>query len=238
MEAAKTTAGPIPPVGGAGHGREIRVRSFGRAEATMGWLFPDERKFFEDFSGIGTRLTVIATLLARALDEPSRLPECVADIRRIQKETDQAARDLDGNVEKLFIPPMDREDIHLLSSRLSAVADFISGTARRAVSLRATTRREPAVVLARIIVRAVREIEASVSHIRRGDEVLARCQAIRQAEEEGDGVWAAAITELFAGNPDPVDVLRWKALFDQLEDTLDACQAVANELETVAVKHA
>jgi uncharacterized protein len=204
----------------------------------MGWLFPDERKFFEDFKGIGARLTAVATLLARALDEPSQLPECVAEIRRIQKETDQAARDLDRNVDKLLIPPMDRDDIHLLSNRLSVVADFISGTARRAVSLRATTRREPAVVLARIIIRAVREIEASVTQIRRGDEVLARCQSIKQAEEEGDAVWAAAITDLFAGDPDPVEVLRWKALFDQLEDTLDACDDVANELETLTVKHA
>lgn len=51
------------------------------------------------------------------------------------------------------------------------------------------------------LVRAVRDIEAAVSHIRTGDEVLARCQAIKQAEEEGDAVWAAAVTDLFAGTP-------------------------------------
>jgi uncharacterized protein Yka (UPF0111/DUF47 family) len=117
------------------------------------------------------------------------------------------------------------------------VAEFIGGTARRAVSLRATARREPAVVLARILVRAVREIEGAVTHIRAGDEVLARCQAIKRAEEEGDAVWEAAVTELFTGNPEPVDVIRWKALYDQLEDTLDACDDVANELETITVKH-
>ena len=203
----------------------------------MSWLFPDERKFFEDFSGIATRLTTVATLLEQALDEPARLPECVATIDRVQREADAAAHDLDVNVDKLFIPPMDREDIHLLSTRLSLVADFIGGTARRAVSLRATTRREPAVALARIITRAVREIEGAVSHIRMSDEVLARCRAIKQAEEEGDAVWGAAVTELFDGDPDPVDVIRWKSLYDQLEDTLDACDDVANELETLTVKH-
>lgn len=203
----------------------------------MSWLFPDERKFFEDFNAIAARLTTVATLLEQALDEPARLPEFVATIDRVQRDADQAAHDLDANVDKLFIPPMDREDIHLLSTRLSLVADFIGGTARRAVSLRATTRREPAVVLARIIVRAVREIEAAVSHIRTGDEVLARCREIKRTEEEGDAVWQAAVTELFAGSPNPVDVIRWKALYDQLEDTLDACDDVANELETITVKH-
>jgi uncharacterized protein Yka (UPF0111/DUF47 family) len=203
----------------------------------VSWLFPDERKFFEHFTGIAARLTAVATLLEQALDDPARLPAFLAQIDRVQHETDEAAHDLDLNVDKLFIPPMDREDIHLLSTRLSQVADFIGGTARRAVSLRATARREPAVVLARIIVRAVREIEAAVSHIRSSDEVLERCRAIKRAEEEGDAVWEAAVTELFAGSPDPVDVIRWKALYDQLEDTLDVCDDVANELETITVKH-
>jgi uncharacterized protein len=203
----------------------------------VSWLFPDERKFFEHFSGIAARLTTVATLLEQALDDPARLPDLLAQIERVQHQTEVAAHDLALNVDKLFVPPMDREDIHLLSSRLRLVADFIGGTARRAVSLSATTRSEPAVVLARLIVRAVRDIEAAVIHIRTGDQVLARCQAIKQAEEEGDAVWAAAVTELFAGSPDPVDVIRWKALYDQLEDTLDACDDVANELETITVKH-
>jgi len=203
----------------------------------MSWLFPDERKFFEQFSGIAARLTTVATLLEQALDQPARLPELLAQVERVQHETDVAAHELDANVDKLFIPPMDREDIHLLSTRLRQVADFIGGTARRTVSLRATTRREPAVVLARIIVRAAREIEAAVSHIRSGDEVLAHCREIKQAEQEGDAAWEAAVAELFAGSPNPVDVIRWKALYDQLEDTLDACDNVANELETITVKH-
>jgi uncharacterized protein len=203
----------------------------------VSWLFPDERKFFEHFSGIAARLTNIGTMLEQALHEPARLPDFVQNIDRVQRETHVAAHDLDVNVDKMLIPPMDREDIHLLSTSLSRVADFIGGTARRAVSLRATERREPAVALARSIGRAVREIEAAVGHIRKSDEVLARCRAIKQAEEEGDTVWEAAVADLFAGTPDPVDVIRWKTLYDQLEDTLDACDDVANELETITVKH-
>ena len=203
----------------------------------MSWLFPDERKFFEDFTAIATRLVTVAKQLEQALDDPARLPDFVATIERVQHEADEAARDLDIHMDNLFIPPMDREDIHLLSARLALVADYIAGTARRAVSLRATTRREHAVALARTIVTAVGEIEGAVRHIRTSDEVLARCAAVKRAEEEGDAIWEAALTELFAGHPDPVDVIRWKALYDQLEDTLDACDDVANELETITVKH-
>jgi uncharacterized protein len=204
----------------------------------VSWLFPDERRFFDDFSAIAASLTTVATLLEQALDQPALLPKAVTSIDRVQVETDAAAHELDLHMDQLFIPPMDREDIHLLSIRLALVADFIGGTARRAVSLRATTRREPAVALARLVVRAVREIEAAVRNIRTADEVLARCRVIKQVEEEGDVAWEAAVEELFAGAPDPTDVIRWKALYDQLEDTLDACDDVANELETITVKHA
>ena len=203
----------------------------------MSWLFPDERRFFEHFTGLAARLTTEATLLVEALDQPTRFAELLGEIDRVQREADQAAHDLDVNVDKLFIPPMDREDIHVLSVRLGLVADFIGGTARRAVSLRATTRREPAVALARIVATAVREIEGAVSHLRTGEDVLTRCREIKKAEEAGDAVWEAAVTELFAGTPDPVEVIRWKTLYDQLEDTLDACDDVANELETITVKH-
>jgi uncharacterized protein Yka (UPF0111/DUF47 family) len=204
----------------------------------VSWLFPDERRFFEDFSAIAALLTAAATLLEQALDDPTLLPQALATIQRLQAEADAAAHELDLHMDQLFIPPMDREDIHLLSTRLALVADFIGGTARRAVSLKATARREPAVVLARILVRAVREIEMAVRHIRSSDEVLARCRDIKQAEQDGDAAWGAAVEELFAGSPDPVEVIRWKALYDQLEDTLDACDDVANELETITVKHA
>ena len=204
----------------------------------MSWLFPDEKKFYEDFAGVATRLTTVATILEGALDRPERLPGVLAEIERVQHEADAAAHELDLNVDSLFIPPMDREDIHLLSTGLSRVADIIGGTARRAVSFRANIRHEPAVALARIVVRAVTEIESAVRDIRAGEHVLARCREVKRAEEEGDAVWEAAVTELFAGSPDVVDLIRWKAIYDQLEDTLDACEDVANELETITVKHA
>ena len=204
----------------------------------MSWLFPDERKFFADFSEIAARLTTVATLLEEALDDPGKLTRSLEMIDRLQYETDEAAHELDLHMDQLFIPPMDREDIHLLSTRLRLVADFIGGTARRAVSLKVTTRREAAVGLARIVVRAVREIELAMRHIRASNEVLARCREVKRAEEEGDAAWEAAVAELFDGAPNPIDVIRWKTLYDQLEDTLDACDDVANELETITVKHA
>jgi uncharacterized protein Yka (UPF0111/DUF47 family) len=201
-------------------------------------LFPDERKFFERFTGVAQHLTAAARLLEQAFDAPPRLVELCTRIEQVDRETDAAVHDLDAGADRMFIPPLDRDDIHLLSIGLGRVVDIIGGTARRAVSLRATERHEAAVRLARILVRAVEEIEAAVGHIREGDEVLAHCRRIKQAEKDADGTWEAAVSDLFAGDPDPLEVLRWKTIYDQLEEAVDACDDVANELETITVKHA
>jgi hypothetical protein len=201
------------------------------------WLFPDERKFYTRFSGVAHQLTAAAILLEQAFDRPALWTELSISIEKVDHEADAAAYDLDQGVERQFIPPMDREDIHLLSTRLCRVVDIIGGTARRAVSLRATERQEAAVTLAHGLVVAAQEIEAAVGHLRNSDEVLAHCQEIKRMEEQGDEVWEMAVAGLFASNRGALDALRWKTIYDQLEDALDACEDVANELETITVKH-
>ncbi|HEX5574332.1 MAG TPA: DUF47 family protein [Gemmatimonadales bacterium] len=200
-------------------------------------LFPDEKKFFARFTEIAEHLSRAARLLEEGFEQPARWAELSGRIELVEQEADDTSHAVDTGTERMFIPPMDREDIHLLSTALRRTVDTIGGTARRAVSLRATDRREPAVQLARTLVRATEEIEQAVAHIKDSRLVLERTPAIKQCEEEGDGIHAQAVSALFDGTPDPIEVLRWKTLYDQLEEALDACEDVANELETVTVKH-
>jgi uncharacterized protein Yka (UPF0111/DUF47 family) len=201
-------------------------------------LFPDERRFFAQFAQIAEHLTRAAVMLQQGFEEPSRWPDLSAHIGQIQREADAASLAVDLGTERMLVPPMDREDIHLLSSRLRRLVDIIGGAARRAVSLRATDRREPAVQLARTLVRAVGEVEQAIAHIKDANFVVERCRRIKQCEQKGDAISANAVSNLFEGHPDPIDVLRWKTLYDQIEEALDACEDVANELETITVKHA
>jgi hypothetical protein len=106
------------------------------------WLFQDERKFFAQFSGVAQGLTAAARLLEQGFDAPARFAGLSTSIERVDHETDAAAQALALGADRMFIPPMDREDIHLLSTRLRRVVDIVGGAARRAVSLRATERHE------------------------------------------------------------------------------------------------
>jgi uncharacterized protein len=200
-------------------------------------LFPDEQKFFAQFAEIAAHLTRAATMLQEGFEDPSRWLDLSAKIEQVEREADLAADKADLGTQQMFIPPLDPEDIHLLSISLRRVVDIIGGAARRVVSLRATERREPAVQLARTLVRATGEIERAIRRVKESDFVLEQCRLIKECEEEGDELSANAISDLFDGHPDPIDILRWKTLYDQLEEALDACDDVANELETMTVKH-
>ena len=182
-------------------------------------------------------MTAAARLLEQGFAEPSRWRQLSSQIQQVEHEADAAARAVDVGTERMFIPPLDREDIHLLATGLERVLDIIGGTARRAVSLRATEQSPEAVTLARILVRSTDELDGAVGQIRDSKLVMERCRAVKVCEEEGDAVWERAVAALFDGTTAPLDVIRWKTLYDQLEDTLDACEDVANELETIAVKH-
>ena len=112
------------------------------------WLFPDKRKFYEGFSGLAHRLTAIAVLLVEGFATPARFPELLGEIHRLDQEADRAAHALDAETERQIIPPMDREGIHLLSTRLARVADIIGGprgqpAGRRTARVRGRARPHP-----------------------------------------------------------------------------------------------
>jgi hypothetical protein len=200
-------------------------------------LFPDERKFYARFRGLARGVTDAARLLADAFDHPEQLAGLSSTIGTQERQILDAARTIDLGAERMFVAPMDREDIHLLSTRLRRIMDIIGWSAKMAWSVRAIERREPAVTLARCLVAAVKEIELAVANIRNGDEVFTRCREIKRVEQRADAVWETAVTGLFDGTPAPLDVLRWMSVYDPLEAALDACEDVANELETITVKH-
>ena len=131
-------------------------------------LFPDERKFYAEFNGLARALCVAATSLAEALDDPERLPHLASSIGDLERRVLDTARSIEFGVERMFVAPMDREDIHLLSSRLRGLMDTVGATAKLAWSLRGHHRDEHAVTLGRQLVTATAENNRAIAHIRNG----------------------------------------------------------------------
>ncbi len=200
-------------------------------------LIPRDEHFFELFSQLAQRITTSAKLLHELFSDPARIAHFETAIKNVEHEADDLAYEVNARIDTSFVTPIDREDIHRLASRLDNVVDLIDGTARRAVMFHITETRQDALQLTGVLVRAAALIEQSVNEVKKPKNVAVNGREMKRLEEEGDAVYQAAIGRLFAGQPDPLDVIKWKELFDKLEEAIDECDDVSNVLESIALKN-
>ena len=200
-------------------------------------LIPRDEQFFEMFAQIAQRITSSVSLLHELFSNPARILYYEAAIKEVEHEADQLVQQVNMRIDTSFVTPLDREDIHLLATTLDNVVDLIDGTARRAVMFRITDTRPPALALTEVLVRAGRTIEEQVRDIKKPKAVVEYGRKIKKLEEEGDALYHAAVGELFDGQPDPLTVIKWKELYDKLEEALDECEDVSNVLESIALKN-
>jgi len=201
-------------------------------------LIPRDEVFFDLFNEMAKRAKTAATLLKQLFAEPGQLDHYVGQIKAVEHEADNLTHDIINRIDKSFVTPIDREDIHLLASQLDEVVDLVDGTARRAAMFRITQVREPAKRLCEVLIRATDAIEVAVKDMRNSKIVVQQSRVIKEREEEGDALYHEAVGLLFKGTPDPLDVIKWKELYDTLERALDQCEDVANALESISLKHA
>lgn len=200
-------------------------------------FIPKDEGFFEMFSDLARRVTAAARLLNTAFAEPHNLQQHVAAIKDLEHEADVITHAVIERIHKVFITPIDREDIHLLVQELDDVIDMIDGCARRAQMFQIREVREGGKKLAEVLVRATEAIEWAVTSMKQSKIVAARSREVKRLEEEGDAIYNQAVGDLFAGNPDPIEVIKWKELYDTMERAIDQCEDVANVLEGITIKH-
>jgi hypothetical protein len=187
---------------------------------------------------LARRLQNSAALLKELLQQPARMDELVEAIKREEHAADNMMRDIVQRINSTFVTPIDREDIYHLGSKLDNVIDLLDGAARRAQMFRITQVRQPALQLVDVLIRAAAAIEHGVINIKKPKIVEQRTRELKVMEEEADAIYHAAIGELFDGDiTDAIEVIRWKEMFDKLEDAMDECEDVANVLEGISLKH-
>ena len=200
-------------------------------------LIPRDEEFFELFNQLAEHLRITAQLLDQLFAEPQQMVELVKQIKDVEHQADQLTLSISQRIDKSFITPIDREDIHLLASRLDDVIDRLDGTARRVVMLHINEVREPAKQMAGVIVRASDHIAKAVGSIKKPREVALHAAEIKKLEEEGDALYHEAVGALFSGKPDPIEVIRWKEVYESLEIAIDQCMGVANAVHSISIKN-
>lgn len=200
-------------------------------------LIPREEQFFTDFIGLADQIRTGAHTLKQMLSASPIAVDQAEAIKDIEHQCDRTTRNIIDRLNRTFVTPLDREDIHALAVGLDDVMDAIDAAAAMTKLYRVHEARRGAQQLAAVIADAADLILEAMRLLERKDGVLELAARINQLEHEADRVYQAAIVELFDDEKDPIVLIKWKEILDFLEAATDRCEDVANRLEGTIVKH-
>jgi predicted phosphate transport protein (TIGR00153 family) len=200
-------------------------------------LIPHEPQFFEDFVALSEQIRVGARLLRQMLiDDPPNMAKA-DEIKDIEHACDERTRGIIDRLNRTFVTPLDREDIHSLAVELDDIMDAIDAAASVMRLYKITRVRAGARRLVETICDSTDRITEALQALEKRTGVLELAARVNQLEREADRVHQDAIVALFDEERDPITVIKWKEILDFLEAATDRCEDVANLLEGVVVKH-
>ena len=200
-------------------------------------VLPRDEKYFDRFNELAKRTHESAVMLNRFFTGEAPVPTVADQIKRLEHECDQISHEILHGIDRTFITPIDREDIHQLAVRLDDVIDLIDGTVRRLAVFNISEPTGPSRKLSGIIVKITLEMVEAVADLRNQKGVIEHCIRMKQFENEGDVAYQEAIGSLFRQSIEPIEVIKWKDVYDQMENCIDQAEAVAHVLESVVLKH-
>jgi predicted phosphate transport protein (TIGR00153 family) len=206
--------------------------------ARLSQLFaPKEREFFDLFEEAGANIVRATDLLERMLRQWPDHGELAQDVVVCEQEGDRITHDIVQRLNSTFVTPIDREDIYALASALDDIVDYTEEVAVYLGLYRIEAPMEQAQEMAKILHEAGRQIANAVPRLRSFDDIRHFTIEVNRLENDGDRVMREALASLFERGIDPMMVIRWKDIFERLEDAIDATETAANILEGIVIKN-
>ena len=199
---------------------------------------PREQEFFDLFEEAAGNIVRAAGLLKEMLIEYPDKADLVREILICEQDGDRITHDIIHRINQTFVTPIDREDILALASALDDVVDFTEEVADYLGLYKIEAPMEQAQDLARVLHAAARQIEEAMPRLRGFRDISHYTVELNRLENDGDRISREAMAALFEGGIDPMVVIRWKDIFERLEEAIDATEHVANILEGIVIKNA
>ena len=204
-------------------------------------LLPRETSFFDFFERHAALTVEGAEEFVSLVKSGGNTGVKVKRIKEIEHETDVITHHCVEALHKTFITPIERDDIHRLITRMDDIMDFIEAAAERIglYEIRAMT---PEVKeLADVLLRACQEVQSAMKrlrNLRQPEAIFKNCIDINRLENDADAILRNAVARLFREEKDPITVIKWKEIYEHLENATDRCEDVANIIEGVVLEHA
>jgi predicted phosphate transport protein (TIGR00153 family) len=194
-------------------------------------LLPKDPKFFQLFIADGDNLEAATRALKEMVEQYDRLDERIAGIQALEKAGDEIDREVTRKLEDAFVTPFDREDIHELVSRLDDVVDGVQAIAETFVIYGVAAPTPEARRLAAILDEQGKELAQALRKLDGLKDLERHFEAIHELENEADGLSRAAVAKLFRDDLPPIDVIKWRDLYNYLEEAIDAAEDAAEAME-------
>ncbi len=200
-------------------------------------FLPTETRFFDLFRSQADKVLEGAHALREMVEHYENVDEKARRIKAIESEGDELTHSLIDRLNRTFITPFDREDIHALASALDDVLDNIEGVASRLALFHVKAVTPEVIELVSVIVRSCLAIQAAIGHLRDLKSIPPYLIQINDLENEADFISRNTTAQLFEQASDFRELIKWKELYGRLEATTDDCEDVANILEGIVVKN-
>jgi predicted phosphate transport protein (TIGR00153 family) len=198
---------------------------------------PNDREFFDLFEEASTNIVRAADLLDQMLRSFPERGDLSRDILICEQEGDRITHDIIKRLNQTFVTPIDREDIYELASGLDDIVDFTEEVADYMGLYKIEAPMEQAQRLAHILLQSSRQIAEAMPRMRSFKDISHFTVEINRLENDGDRVTREAMASLFDNGIDPMVVIRWKDIFERLENAIDSTERVANILEGIVIKN-
>jgi predicted phosphate transport protein (TIGR00153 family) len=200
-------------------------------------LLPRNEQFFDLFKEMADEIRAAALMLEGLLAASPPDDSKIDLIKDAEHRCDALTHDAIQRLHRTFVTPFDREDLYAMSTSLDNVMDAIDHAASLVRLYQITVVRPGARELAHTVTGSTERLHAALDALATKRPVHPHAVEINRLENEADRAYQDAIRTLFDAERDPIVIIKWKELFDVLEQITDACEDVANVIEGVVVKH-
>jgi predicted phosphate transport protein (TIGR00153 family) len=200
-----------------------------------------EDEFYVLLREFSAKIVVVGESLQDLVNDYTDVENKAAGLKLLETECDVLTHDILTALNGSFVTPFDREDIFEITKGLDEIVDLMEEVGSRFLIFDVGEMRPQAKVIASLIVQCIKELNILFRHlheIKKNNIAREQVIEINRLENEGDVVFRSATHELFSKEKDPIELVKWKHLYEQLEACLDACENVANNIEGVVVKYA
>lgn len=214
----------------------------------MGFIMLDMLKprksdqiFYDLFSSVLTDTCTAAEKLDKLFRNYADADEKIEELEDLEHRCDKTVHDLINHLNHSFITPFDREDIFLITKVIDNIMDYIEATAYGLRLLNIDKIREESLEMTALTIKCCEELGkviAELPKMKSSKTLQAKIIEVNRIENQGDVIYRRLVRNLFTTEHDPVEIMKWKEIYEGMEKTLDSCEDVANIIEGIVTKNA